>query len=469
MALSRPTAAVVVPWVALAAMTAFAIAQLRARREAECAAENVVPVASSARESAAPAAAKAASVATPPVAAAPSPSPPVADAAAEAAVLRAELRSTREAAERHRALLSAAEGRVAALVREREDAVRRAQDAEAARRARESAAEARDVESRAAAAALDVRARAAEAVRAALEERLKTIGAERDEARNELAQAAERIADLERRQEMAAASARAENPTSRGQDEHAEGSVEAWIDALQEDGEDARTRTRAWAAAATEEDLAALRREVALKPRRVDLFVAMLDALPPSASASALAGDVLLVAEEPSEGLARVLARHPPRGRALRRALDAAPAAALALLPAWAESAPPEERDGVVSALREGLDAPRPTAVIAAALSLARVGEPGGAPALLEVLDEDDPAVRAAAGHALSRAPDLRESETGARHAALALLRDGDERVRAAGVRLAEALLGESVAFDPAAAPEEREAAIEALAPRLTP
>jgi hypothetical protein len=123
------------------------------------------------------------------------------------------------------------------------------------------------------------------------------------------------------------------------------------------------------------------------------------------------------------------------------------------------------ERTRIARALGPLLGAEDPGALAAAVRGVGILRLPGLAARLAALLDHDRPDVRAAAAHALSRVERDAEANVRARAALPRLLVDDDLPVRIAGRLLAEAVLGRPVVFDPEAPPEARQRALDALGP----
>lgn len=144
----------------------------------------------------------------------------------------------------------------------------------------------------------------------------------------------------------------------------------------------------------------------------------------------------------------------------------AARAAALQAVGPGSEPLDPERWAVVVARTLERWDAQGPDPAAARLLGLLRP-----APAqsrLAQGLASQDPALRALCAWGLARLVPL-ESALRAKslEATRSLLRAQGHEERAAGLLLAEALLGERLAFDPAGTSQEREAALTSLLPRL--
>jgi hypothetical protein len=141
----------------------------------------------------------------------------------------------------------------------------------------------------------------------------------------------------------------------------------------------------------------------------------------------------------------------------------------LARAGARAESWTDEERKVLADAVLPLLGSAKPADRAAGARAVAVLRLTGARLRLLALLGKDEPEVRAAAAHALSRAPDLEASRDSLRPHLLPLLEDPAPAVRTAGLLLAEAWLGEPIAFDPAAPEAARRAALAEIRARLSP
>jgi hypothetical protein len=246
----------------------------------------------------------------------------------------------------------------------------------------------------------------------------------------------------------------------------------AWVEDAAS-GDAARlARARAAARAATPADLADLEALLAEAPSRAPAVAQLLPAVPAGGGAQRLAVAALLGdgAAGDADRIVGLVGLHLLEADALWAALGAAaPEVRRATLrwlrerePAWGAL----ERARVARPLVLLLDAEDAGARAAAIEAVGILRLEGLAERLAPRLADGAPPVRAGAARALARVP-LGAAEPAARAALARLLADEDLDVRAAGLALAERLVGRALDFDPAAPPAARAAALAALRPLL--
>ena len=250
-----------------------------------------------------------------------------------------------------------------------------------------------------------------------------------------------------------------------------EGPTAAWLeDAASGDAERGARAARA-AAEATEADVAALTGLLAEDPIRARGALALLRALPASPARDDLAVAVLTLADAQP---AWVRALGPAvAARVLGRLFDAASPAvvgeALALLPVALDAADEAERTTLAETLDRRLAQPAGPWSAAVFRAVAVLRPEGFAPKVLTHLrGVEEPAVRAAGAHALSRLPDLAPVRVEATALLAELLFDGERDVRVAARLLAEALLSEPCDdYVPDGGEAQRRAAADVILDRL--
>ncbi len=405
-----------VPWIALLIVTAFAIVLL-ARRESPASAAR--PTA----DGASPPASGPATTAAPAPAAAPAPR----DAAAiEKAAAATEIEYDRVLQD---------------LAQERQHAADLAQEAAASR----------------------ARAESAEARRAAAEARLTAV----DEA---MGAAEAEVKDL--RQALDAMGGRVEGLEARR--EAAEDPVRRWLKDAADPDPDHRQRAKRGAERAGEKDLAHLAELVSKDPAYAAPAATFLSWVEASDASDQATAAVLAAADattDPKAIVAALGATPVARPAAVAPTLsNGGPALRRAVLDAVLQNAArvADDQKAAFAAPVEGLLASgEPDLVARAARLVGYLRLDGLAPKLVPLLGSDDAAVRAGAAYALSRVPDRASVDAEVKASLATLLAADSVEVRTAAVLLAEAVLGERVAFDPAAPADARARALDALRPRL--
>lgn len=406
----RRSLGALLPWLALAVVTGFAFTQVRARRAAEQ--RSLAPAPPPGVEPRPAEAAQAASRAAGRLDAA------LAAAALETDLARAQSRADARAAEEARARAEAesarralAQARLEALVAEVE-------------RLRQEVAEAH----RAAQAAASAQAPEVEALKARL-------------AQAEGARAVESAAQLAREAAGEDAAVRAQALA------RARGGAQALLETL--------STPAALAALATPEDARGVLRllpELPSGPARTALALWALRLAP---GGLARTPALLQALRQDAPALVAVLAQAPAPARL----------SALQALGPDGEPLTTEQRAELWAGLLKA-QAPGADPVLLRTIGRLRLA-PGEPLAVAALADSDAPA-RAAAAWALSRLGPLSASSRGpAARAAVALLAAPSLEERTAGLLLAEALLGERLAFDPSGAAAARQEALARIAPRL--
>jgi hypothetical protein len=241
-----------------------------------------------------------------------------------------------------------------------------------------------------------------------------------------------------------------------------DGDALAWVEDASSETPARRDAARARAGAGLPEDVALLADLVRRRPEVAPQMPPLVAALPESGVASSLALDVLRAAPpaEASSLATAIGGKHLlRRGTFSRAMLEGTPEARLAVAAlerprsdAW----PEDRRAALADGLRSLLGNSDVGIAAAAGKRLGDLAVPGVARDLIALLRRPDSGLRIQGAVSLSRVPDLELVSTEATARLLALLVDPGDDVREAGRRLAEALAGGRVDYDPSAEPTER-------------